>query len=149
MSDPGRDDLPELVEGERYRAALRPDRAAFIRAHAVMAGIGAVAAGGVLVAMGDANWWVGPVAAVGALGVRGVWLMSEAMGFVWHLTDRRLIGPGGRIVALADLERVRILLGDVQIVTRGGDKHLIRYLADASAGMAEIEAARARKARRR
>jgi len=148
LSEPAAD-LPELVEGERYRAALRPARAAFIRAHAVMAGIGAVAAGGVLVAMGDANWWVGPVAAVGALGVRGVWLMSEAMGFVWHLTDRRLIGPGGRIVALADLERVRILLGDVQIVTRGGDKHLIRYLADAGAGMAEIEAARARKARRR
>jgi len=42
---------------------------------------------------------------------------------------------------------VRRLMGDVQIVTKAGDKHLIKHLADGAAVMAAIEAARAKRAK--
>ena len=125
---------------------FRPDAAAYLRAHLKMAVAGGVAAGLVLVAMGDANPWIGPVAALLALGVRGWYLRDEALAAVWRLevTGRgkgRLLGPGDRSVALAEVARVRVLLGNVQIITRDGSKHLISHLADPAAAVTAIAAA--------
>ncbi|MCB1400268.1 MAG: hypothetical protein KDJ82_10575, partial [Rhodobacteraceae bacterium] len=64
----------------------------------------------------------------------------------WQLTDRRLIGPQGRQVMLLEIETVRRLFGDVQIITRGGAKHLIKHLADGEAVVTRITAAKAARA---
>lgn len=131
-----------LAEGERVLAEIRADRVAYVKSHLIMAVLGGAVAGLVLVWLGNPDPWIGPVAALLALGVRGAYLASEALAVTWRLTDRRLIGPGGRQIGLAEIETARPFLGDVQIVTRGGDKHLLKYLADPAATVAAIDAAR-------
>jgi hypothetical protein len=127
---------------ERVLARFAADRAAYVRTHLWMAAAGMAGSMAVLWALGNADWWVGAPAAALAIAVRGGYLASEALADVWELTPRRLRGPRGRDVPLADLAEVRTLGSAVQLVTRKGDKHLIRYLADAPAAKARIEAAR-------
>lgn len=123
---------------------FRPDAGRYWLNHLATAVVLGALAGVVLIAMGNPYPWTGPVAALLALGVRAVYLRSEAMADVWRLTDGALVGPGARRVALADITPVRTLMGHVQVVTKQGDKILIRYLADAKAAVAAIEAARAK-----
>jgi hypothetical protein len=52
------------------------------------------------------------------------------------------LGPGGRILGLGEITKARPFLGDVQIITRSGDKHLMKYMADAQAVCAAIDRAR-------
>jgi len=81
--------------------------------------------------------------------VRAVYLASEALANRWWLTDRRLILPDGkRAVMLLEVTTVRRLMGDVQLITRAGDKHLLRHVADPAGVVAAITAARDRRARR-
>lgn len=121
---------------------LRPDAGRYWLNHLATAVVLGAVAGVVLIAMGNPYPWTGPVAAVLALGVRGLYLRSDAMAEVWRLTPGALVGPGARRVALSDIVTVRTLMGHVQVVTRQGDKILIRYLADAKAAATAIEAAR-------
>ena len=107
--------------------------------------IPAVIAGAALVYGGNSAPWVGPAAAVLAIGLRAAYLRSEALAEDWKLTNRRLIGPGGRIVPLSSLKLARPFLGAVQLVTQGGDKHLIKYQANPAATVAAIEQAKAGK----
>jgi len=123
---------------------FRPDAGRYWLNHLATAVVLGAVAGVVLIAMGNPYPWAGPVAALLALGVRAVYLRSEAMADVWRLTEGALVGPGARRVALADITLVRTLMGHVQVVTKQGDKILIRYLADAKAAVAAIEAARAK-----
>jgi len=134
-----------LAEGETLRETWTTDRATYWRGHAILALLGGVVAGIILVLMGDPAPWVGPVAAVLAIGARAAYLASEARDLTWRLTDQRLLGPAGRNLALSDIAKARSLFGDVQVVTRSGDKHLIKYMADARAVIAAIEDARAGK----
>ncbi|THD85866.1 hypothetical protein E7811_05270 [Aliigemmobacter aestuarii] len=127
-----------LAEGERLLDEFRADRMAYVKSHLIMAVLGGAVAGLVLVWMGNPDPWIGPVAAILALGARGWYLASEALAAVWRLTDRRLIGPGGRQIGLAEMETVRPFFGDVQVVTRSGDKHLLKYLADPADAVARI-----------
>ncbi|MDH3264466.1 MAG: hypothetical protein OEM24_10755 [Paracoccaceae bacterium] len=136
----GADVAPE--DGERVLAEFRADRTAYWRNHLILAVLGGVVAGAVLLAMGNPDPWVGPVAALLAIGVRAAYLASEALGASWRLTERRLIGPGGRVVPLRSLATSRPFFGDVQLITRGGEKHLMKYMADAHAVIAEIEKAK-------
>jgi predicted membrane metal-binding protein len=146
MPDLPRDDIlgrdVALQQGERVLTEFRADRGAYWRNHLILAVLGGALAGGVLLAMGNAAPWVGPVAALLAIGARAAFLASEALAERWLLTDRRLIGPGGRVVPLGTLDRARPFLGDVQLVTRGGDKHLMKYMADAAGTIAAIDRAR-------
>jgi hypothetical protein len=64
-----------------------------------------------------------------AIGARAAYLASEALAEVWRLTDRRLLGPGGRAIALAQVRSAKPFLGSVQITTTSGDRHLIKYQA--------------------
>ena len=89
--------------------------------------------------IGNADVWVGPVAAILAIGARAYYLRSEALGDRWRLTDRRLLGPGGRIVPLGQIEEVKTFLTDVVLVTRNGHKHLMKYFADPALVIAAIE----------
>jgi hypothetical protein len=134
-----------LDPGERPIAVFRADGASYWRSHAVMALIAGGIAGAALLYGGNAAPWVGPVAAVLAIGLRAAYLRSEAMAEEWSLTNRRLIGPGGRVAPLSSLKLVRPFLGAVQLVTQSGDKHLIKYQADAAATVAAIEQAKAGK----
>ena len=64
------------------------------------------------------------------------------MAEIWRLTNRRLLGPAGRIVPLSSLKLARPFFGAVQLVTQTGDKHLIKYQADVAETLARIDAAR-------
>lgn len=134
-----------LDPNERLITTLRADPATYWRSHAIMALVAGVIAGAALVYGGNAAPWVGPVAAVLAIGLRAAYLKSEVMAEEWRLTNRRLIGPAGRIAPLSSLQLARPFLGAVQLVMAGGDKHLIKYQADAAATVAAIERAKAGK----
>lgn len=132
-----------LDPNETLIATLRADPASYWRSNGVMALVAGVIAGAALVYGGNPAPWVGPVAAVLAIGLRAVYLKSEALSDEWRLTNRRLLGPGGRIAPLSSLKLARPFLGAVQLVMAGGDKHLIKYQADAAATVAAIHAAKA------
>jgi hypothetical protein len=131
----------ELDPGEKVIAEFGPDRATYWRGHIMMAGIGGLVALVVLLLMGQAAPWVGPIGAFAALGIRGWYLASETLALRWHLSNRRLIIPGGRAFGLGEIVQAKPFFGNVQIVTRAGDKHLMKYMADAPAVIAAIEAA--------
>jgi hypothetical protein len=99
-------------------------------------------AGVVLVVMRQPAPWVGPLGAVLAIGLRAAYLKSEALGEVWRLSNRRLLGPAGRVVPLSSLKTAQPFFGAVQLITQGGDKHLIKYQLDAVAVVAAIEKAK-------
>lgn len=128
-----------LRAGETLCQEFRPDPATYWRGHGILALLGGVIAGLVLVATGNPYPWTGPVAAALAIGIRAAYLRSEVMAQRWRLTDRRLLGPGLRDIALGDIAAARRFLGDVQIVTRSGDKHLMKYMADASGVIAALK----------
>jgi len=121
-----------LEDGETVKDSFHADRATYIRDHVIMAALGALGAMLVLQVIGEV-WWVGAPAAMAAIGVRGFYLASDDLTAHWDLTERRLLGPQGRAVRLSDVAKLRSLGSALQIVTKGGDKHLIKYLADKAA----------------
>lgn len=128
-----------LADGERLREVFLPDRGVYWVRTAVGAGIGAIVAGAALYAFGNPYPWLGPVAAVLGIGGRAYLMRARALGARWRLTDRRLLGPEGRIVPLGQIEEIKTFLGDVVLVTRGGDKHLMHHFADTALVIAAIE----------
>jgi hypothetical protein len=139
----------DLDPGETLLADWRPDRARYWRDHALLGAVAAVGAGVVLWLMAVPAPLVGALGAAGAVAVRAAYLASETLGMGWRLTDRRVLMPGGRAVGLAEIKVARNLMGAVQLITRAGDKHLLRHLADPAAALAALERARSRRARRR
>lgn len=117
---------------------FRPDPATYWRAHAVMVIAGGIAAGLLLIFLGNPHPWVGPIAALLGIGTRAAYVKSEAMAELWTLTPTHLTGPGGRSIPRAQIVQARPFLGAVQIVTTTGDKHLIRYLPDPAAAARAI-----------
>lgn len=127
-----------LQDGETVRAEFRADRTTYLRGHLILAVVLGAAAGLFLLWQGNPYPVAGPVGAVLAIGARAAYLASEALAEVWRLTDRRLLGPGGRAIPLAQLQSARPFLGSVQVTTTAGDRHLIKYQADPSAAAARI-----------
>jgi len=119
------------------------DRGAYVRTNAWLAAVAMGGAMAVLWAMGNAHVWTGAVAGLAAIGVRAWYLASEELAAVWELEGGTLTGPGGRQVPLNQVQTVRKMGSFVQVVTRGGDKHLIKYQADPGATAAAIERAAA------
>lgn len=124
------------------QAEFVPDRATYIRTHWIMAAVAMAAGMGLLWAMGNPHVWTGAIGGLAAVALRGWYLMSEELGHVWRLTPEALEGPGGRHVSLTQVDKVRTIGAAVQVVTRGGDKHLIKFQADPQATVARIQAAR-------
>ena len=122
-----------LQEGETVLAEFRADRMAYWRSHLIMAVVLGAAAGLFLMWQGNPYPVAGPMGAVLAIGARAAYLASEALAEVWRLTDRRLLGPGGRAIALPQVQSAKPFLGSVQITTTSGDRHLIKYQADPTA----------------
>jgi hypothetical protein len=122
-----------LGEGERLVAEFHPDAQVYWRGHLILAVILGVGAGLVLLAIGNPYPVVGPVGAVLAIAARAAFVQPEAMAEVWRLTDRRLLGPRGQAVTLAQLHAAQPFLGAVQVTSTLGDRHLMKYLPDPSA----------------
>ena len=132
----------DLEPGERVIRLIRTDRGRYWRDHGVMAVLGMIGVAAVLALIGNDHVAIGAGGAVLAIAARGAYLASEQFGQCWWLTDRRMILPGARAVRLSELDAARKLLGDVQLVTRGGDKHLLKHVGEPDALIAEILAAR-------
>ncbi len=118
-----------------------PDKGAYIRTNAWLAAGAMAAAMVVLWLIGNPYVWTGAPAGLAAVGLRAWYLASEELVATWQMTDTTLTGPGQRTVALNQIEAVNIMGSFVQIVTKGGDKHLIKYQADPAATKAAIERA--------
>ncbi len=139
----------ELDAGEKVLLEIRSDRATYWRDHGVMAVLGMIGAGVVLMLIDSPHVAVGSLGAVLALIVRGVWLYSEQMKFLWVLTNIRLVGPGGRSIYLLELETIRRLFGDIQIITKTGDKFLVKHVLGSADVVSQINAARDKRAKRK
>lgn len=121
---------PELAGGEKLITTITANRATYVKEHVLIAALGAVIMSGALMFMGNPHAWTGVVGSVLAVSVRGFYLASEQLGFVWHLTDRRLIRPDGLAIRLGDVDQVRTIFSAVQVITAAGDKYMLKYLAD-------------------
>ena len=133
-----------LLDGERVLEEFPADRLAYWRSHLILATVLGAVAGIVLIWQGNPYPVLGPAGAAIAVAARAAFLASEALGEVWRLTDRRLLGPGGRAILLAQLQSARPFFGAVQVTTITGDRHLIRYQAEP-----EVTAARVLRGRLR
>lgn len=135
--------LPTLADGETLIARFSGNPATYIKEHIMLAAIGAVGATGVLIAMGNPHAWTGAVGALLAIAIRGVYVYSEAVGQIWQLTDKRLLSPTGMAIHRSDIADVRTIISAAQVVTRTGDKYLIKYQPDPKAVAETIKTARA------
>ncbi|PTV95762.1 hypothetical protein C8J27_10390 [Rhodobacter aestuarii] len=145
---PGKDSELPLEPGERVAQIFLADQRRYYYDHLVLGGIGAVLVSAVLIWLEKYDQvLVAVIAIIVGMALRAIYFRSEAFARRWQLTDRRLIGPQGRQVMLLEIETVRSLMGDVQIVTKTGAKHLIRHLADAAPVVTAIEAAKTRRAK--
>jgi len=121
-----------------------PDKTRYWRDHGIIAVVLMALAGSVLWLIGSAYPAIGSLGAILAVAVRASYLASETLSMRWVLTNRRLILPGGvRSVPLLDIETVRTLLGDVQVISKSGDKHLLKHMADSEGVVSRLLAARA------
>ena len=131
-----------LRDGETLLASFVGDRATYWREMAWQAAIAMVLGMVALWALGNPHVWTGGVGGLAAIAVRAFYLATDELKMRWDLTDQRLLGPGGRDVSLDQIANIRTLLSAVQIVTAGGDKHLIKYQANRDAVLATIQSAR-------
>ncbi|WP_271948524.1 hypothetical protein [Ruegeria faecimaris] len=120
-----------------------PDKGAYIRTNTWMAAAAMAGAMIILWLIGNPYVWTGAPAGLAAIGIRAWYLASEELTAAWEMTDTTLTGPGPRKVALNQIEAVKTMGSFVQIVTKGGDKHLIKYQADSAATKTAIERAMA------
>lgn len=131
-----------LEPGERVVTEFRADRATYWRENAWLAAIAMAGGMGILWALGNAHVWTGAVGGLFAIAVRSLYLSSDETKMRWDLTDRRLLGPGPRSIALENIAAVNTIFSAVQVVTVAGDKHLLKYQADTGAVKAAINGAR-------
>jgi hypothetical protein len=118
------------------------DRAAYLRSHTWLAALGMAGAMAALWLLGNPYVWTGAPAGLAAVALRGWYLASEEFAVVWQIDGDRLTGPAERNIPLNQIARVRSLGSFVQVITKSGDKHLIKYQADPAAIVAAIQAAR-------
>ncbi len=119
-----------------------PNRSAYITAHAWMAAVAMVAGMGILWAVGNPHVWTGAFGGLAAIALRGWYMMSEELAVVWRISDGVLTGPAERRVPLNQIEVVKTMGSYVQVITKGGDKHLIKYQASPAYTASTIEGAR-------
>ena len=122
--------------------SFRADRMTYIRTHATMAALAMGAGMAILWVMDNPHIWTGALGGLAAVAVRGWYLMDEELAHEWRLSDDTLEGPGGRSVPLDQITKLRAIGSAVQIITKAGDKHLIKFQPDPPATIARIDAAR-------
>ncbi|MCI2399586.1 hypothetical protein [Aliiroseovarius subalbicans] len=135
-------DTPDLDPGETLITSFPGNMTTYVKEHVLLAALGSLLMSGTLMYMGNPHAWTGIVGAVLAIAVRGFYVAREQLGFTWHLTDRRLIGPGERTILLENIAEVRTIFSAAQVVTRSGDKYLLKYQADTKDTQSIIDRAR-------
>ena len=131
-----------LRDGETVLQSFQADKAAYYRGNAWLAA-GAMAAGMVILyLMGNPHVWTGAVGGLLAIAIRAFYVASDELGARWDLTNQRLLGPQTRAMNLSDIKEVNTLGSAVQVVTNGGDKHLLKYQADRDATKGAILSAK-------
>ncbi len=144
MSDPHlapkriQNPAPTLSANERLITQFQGNKATYIREHILLAALGSVIMVSVLMAIGNPHAWTGVVGAVLAIAARGFYVADEQLGFIWYLTDHRLVGPAEREIPVAQIANVRHIFSAVQVITKRGDKYLIKYQADVEGATAAI-----------
>lgn len=128
-----------LAQDETVQTSFTPDSATYWRDHAAMAAAAMGIGMAILWAMGNPHIWTGAVGGLAAVAVRAFYIASDELAARWDLTNRRLLGPGGRAVPLGQIKALNTLGSAVQIITTTGDKHLIKHQADPAATRARIE----------
>ncbi|MFW2540994.1 hypothetical protein ACN2XU_00025 [Primorskyibacter sp. 2E107] len=119
-----------------------PDRRTYIQSHATLAALAMGGGMAILWLAGNPHVWTGAIGGLAAVALRGWYLIDEALAEVWTMDETTLHGPNGRIVPLAQIAKLRTLGSAVQIITRSGDKHLIKFQSAPKAVTARIESAR-------
>jgi len=120
-----------------------PDKGAYIRTNTWLAALAMAGAMAVLWLISNPYVWTGAPAGLAAIGLRAWYLASEELVATWNMSDTALTGPGARSVALSQIQAVNTMGSFVQIITKDGNKHLIKYQADPAATKAAIERAMA------
>ena len=120
----------ELRSNERIEQSFQADRSTYIRDHAWMATTAMTAGMIILWAVGNPHVWTGAIGGLAAIIVRGAYVASDELNVRWDLTNKRLLGPQTRAVELSDIKDVRKIFSALQVVTKSGDKHLLKYQAD-------------------
>ncbi|WP_371169451.1 hypothetical protein [Aliiroseovarius sp. 2305UL8-7] len=135
---------PDLEPGEQLLESFSGNLRTYVKEHVLLAALGSVLMSGILIFMGNPHAWTGVVGAVAAIAVRGLYVAKEQLGFTWYLTNIRVIGPGDRSIVLENIDKVNVIFTAAQIVTRTGDKYMLKYQADAKATQTAIGKARGR-----
>jgi len=130
-----------LEEGEVVLESFQADRMTYMRDHAWMAVLAMGAGMLILWMIGNPHVWTGAAGGLAAILIRGGYVASDELAARWDLTDRRLLGPQTRAARLSEITQVRGLGSAVQVITRSGDKHLLKYLANKDAVMTRIREA--------
>ncbi|WP_425101543.1 hypothetical protein [Tropicibacter sp. S64] len=120
---------------------FRPDARVYLQSLATLAAVFMAAGMAILWLIGNPHVWTGAIGGLAAVVVRGWYLRDEALGEVWTLDETALHGPGGRHVLLSELAEVKRLGSGVQLVTKGGDKHVIKFQTDPDGVVAKIKTA--------
>lgn len=118
-----------------------PNKGAYVQTNLTLAAIAMAGAMIILWLIGNPYVWTGAPAGLAAVGLRAWYLASEELVANWEMSATTLTGPGARKVPLNQIEAVNVMGSFVQIVTKSGDKHLIKYQADPAATKAAIERA--------
>lgn len=121
---------PSLATGETRIASFTGDKATYIKEHVLLAMIAAVGGVAILMAIGNPFPWTGAVGGIAAIAVRGFYVASEQIGMTWTLTERAVISPAGLRIPRADIDKVNTIFSAAQIVTKTGDKYMLKYQAD-------------------
>lgn len=133
---------PNLRNDETLIQSFTPSANTYIREHIMLAAIGSLALTAFLMYNNNPDPWVGVVAAIAGISVRGFYVYSEAMGMIWHLTDKRLLAPDGRELPLSNLTDARRILSGVQVIAKNGDKYFMKYMGETAQPIKTILAAR-------
>ncbi len=132
---------PILTEGETAVAEFVPDARTYWRDHAWMAALAMAGGMAILWAIGNPHVWAGAIGGLAAVAVRAWYLASEELAVRWVLTEEQLLGPGGRRMRIDEITKLRSLGSAVQVITRAGDKHLLKYQADREATLSRLRQA--------
>lgn len=117
------------------------DRVAFVRGQVLLAVVVALLSAALFLLIGSAYWWLGPVAAFAAVGLRAAMSWRTETGLSWNLDAERIAGSDGDSIALGDVDRVRRLGSGVLVAGRDGDRLVLRHLADPEAVRDAVAAA--------
>jgi hypothetical protein len=116
-----------------------PSASAYYRAHATMAAVCMAAAMGLLWIIDSPHIWTGAVGGLAAIVLRALYARSEELAATWTLTETTLTSPTGHAVPVSNLSQVKAMGSYVQVITKDGHKHLIKYQADPAKVIAELE----------